>query len=123
MPCLRQRRQSESSAATYLHDLGVGAGGGTLRLADKVGLGVGAAQTLVPRPQPAVTVRRGEAHAVALLAREVSRCGGGENDELAPPSAHAAAAAAAVIQTRRIVQAWKEKVGAVDQCGAQCTLS
>lgn len=107
--------------ATYLHDLGVGAGSGTLRLADKVGLRVGAAQTLVPRPQAAVAVRRGEAHAVALLAREVSRCGGGENDELAPPSAHAAAAA--VLQTRRIVQAWKEKVGAVDQCGAQCLLS
>lgn len=97
----------ETHTHTHLHDLGVGAGGGTLRLADEVGLRVGAAQTLLTGSQAAVAVRGGEAHAVALLPREVPRRGGGEDDQLASASAHTAAAA--VLQTRCIVQACGQK--------------
>lgn len=90
--------RSWTTSGTYLHHVGLGAGSRTLRLADEVGLRVGAAQTLVSGPQAAVAVRSGKTRTVTLVPCEVSRRGGGEDDELGP-----ALPPAAVLQTPCVV--------------------
>jgi len=94
---------------THLHDIGVGAGGGALGLADQVGLGVVTAEALVARAQPAVALRCRKTQAVALVAREVPLAGGGrgrEDDQLAPLPAPGAA----VLQTPGVVDTRLGKV-------------
>lgn len=93
--------------ATYLHNVGVCAGSRTLRFTDEVGLGVRAAQTLVPRPQPPIAVRRSETHTVTLLTCEVSRCGWREDNKLTPPPS----STAAVFKATCIVQTWRRHGG------------
>jgi len=98
-------------AAAYLHDAGVRTGGRTLRFAEEVWPRVCAAEALLLRPQAAVAVRRGEAHAVALLAREVPGRGGREDDELAASPSPAAA----VLETSGV---WGRRKRRSVQCGA-----
>lgn len=95
-------RLAKTTRSVYLHDTGVGTSSRTLRFTDEVGLRVGTAETLLPRPQAAIAVRRSEAHAVTLFTREVARRGRREDDKLAPsPSS-----AASVLQTSGVIQTW-----------------
>lgn len=68
-------KEAKQRRRNYLHNLRVCAGSRTVRFADEVRLRVGAAEALVPAPQPPITVGRGKTHAVTLLACEVSRVG------------------------------------------------
>lgn len=97
---------TKPGSSNYLHNLRVRAGSGALRFTDEVWLRVCAAEALVPRPQAAVTVGRGETHAVALFACEVPGRGQREDDELAPLCS-AAATATAPLQTGHIVEIYK----------------
>ena len=96
-----------SLCAAYLHYMGVCTGGRTLRLADQVRLRVRAAEALVPIPQAPVAVGCSKTHTVTLFLREVSGCGGREDNKLAPsPSS-----TAAVLKTSCIVQTWRRRKG------------
>lgn len=110
MVCLQEKKQSKVQeatlsylgpvCATYLHNLGVCTGRGTLRFADEVRLCQCAAETFVPLPQAPIAVRRSKTHTVTLFTGEVSGRGGRENNKLTPsPSS-----TAAVLKTSRIVQ-------------------